>query len=187
MRKLILGLAVLAGMQQPAWAEPVAYELIKEKSHLKFVAIQNNAPVSGRFTDFTTDIQFDFNAPEKSKIKALVKTGSVSTDYEEVEKNLKLPQWLSVEAFPDATFETTKINQIPNSKDYYAEGKLKLRDKTVPINLNFQIKDYGDTVVSEGYATIRRTDFGVGQGEWAGTDVVKNEVRVEFRITAKKV
>lgn len=187
MRKLLLGCVLAAGMSSSASAEPVKFTMIKEKSHLKFVAMQNNAPVTGKFNEFDTDISFDFTRVQDGKIKAVVKTGSVSTDYEEVEKNLRLPDWLAVEAFPEATFETTKISQIPESNDYYAEGNLKLRDKTVPIMLNFQLKDYGDVTIAEGYATIKRNDFGVGQGEWTKVDVVKNEVRVEFRIAAKKL
>lgn len=187
MRKIILGFVLAVGLFNAASAEPVKFAMIKEKSHLKFVAMQNNAPVTGKFNEFDTDISFDFTRVQDGKIKAVVKTGSVSTDYEEVEKNLKLPEWLAVEAFPEAVFETTKISQIPDTKDYYAEGTLKLRDKTVPITLNFQLKDYGDVTIAEGYATVKRGDFGVGQGEWTKPDVVKNEVRVEFRITAKKV
>ncbi len=175
--------AVVAGN---ALAEPVKFNLIKDKSHLKFVAMQNNAPVGGRFADFDTEINFDFTRAESGKIKATVKTGSVATDYEEVEKNLKLPEWLATEAFPEAKFETTKITQIPNTMDYYAEGNLTIRDKTVPVMLNFQIKQYDDTAIAEGYATVKRNDFGVGQGEWVKTDTIKNEVRVEFRIVAKK-
>ena len=187
MRKLLLGSVFLLGLTDMAVAAPVSYELIKEKSQLKFVAIQNNAPVTGMFKEFDAEISFDYTRPQDGKIKATIKTGSVTTDYEEVEKNLKLPEWLAVEMFPEAKLETTLISQIPSSNNYYAEGKLTLRDKTMPIVLNFQIKDFGDTAIAEGYATVKRSDYGVGQGEWANADVVKNEVRVEFRINAKKI
>ncbi len=187
MRKIILGCVLVTGMFSTAFAAPVKYELIKEKSHLKFVAIQNNAPVTGVFNEFDAEISIDYVKADEGKIKATIKTGSVSTDYEEIEKNLKLPDWLAVNAFPDAKYETTKIMQVPGSTDYYAEGNLTLRDKTVPVMLNFQIKDYGDTAIAEGYATVKRNDFGVGQGDWVKTDVIKNEVRVEFRIAAKKL
>lgn len=186
LRKLIPLFLACAAISLPAWAEVIPYMLIPEKSHLKFVAMQNDAPVTGQFKDFTTAIRFDYDRPENGSITAEVKTGSLATDYEEVEKNLRLPEWLSTEAFPVATFRTTKISKMPMSYNYYADGELTLRGRTVPVSINFQIKDYGDMAIAEGFATLKRNDFGVGQGEWAKTDAVKNEVRVEFRIAAKK-
>lgn len=185
---LALITAISLSFAFPAFAEVPAYKLLNEKSSLKFFAINNGAPVEGEFKDFSADIKFSPDKLDESKIVIEVKTGSVFAAYDEVVKNLLSKDWLATEAFPKAVFTSKTITRMPNSDNYYAEGTLKLRDKTMPATLNFQLQLTNDNknAVAKGYCTIRRTDFGVGQGDWAKDDVVKNEVRVEFRVVAEK-
>ena len=171
----------------PALADVPRYDVIPEKSKLKFYAIQNGAALEGKFSDFTADIAFDPDQLDKSNIRVEVATGSILTANDDVNKNIKTSEWLSVEVFPKAVFKSNKILRMPNSNNYYAEGDLTLRDQTMPVVVNFIMEHFDDkNAIAKGYVTLRRTDFGVGQGEWARDDVIKNEVRVEFRIAAKK-
>lgn len=169
-----------------ASAKPVGYDLVKDKSSLKFVAMQNSAPVTGQFTDFDADILFDFDRPQDGKIMAVVKIGSLTSSYDKAQEFALTKDWLSAEAFPEASFASTKISRIPGTESYYAEGELTLRGKTVPSTLNFQIERLGDTAIANGFLTVSRSKHGVGQGEWAKDDVVKDQVRAEFRIVAKQ-
>src|SRR4051812_33197137 len=116
---LIAGLIVSPLFVAPAFADAPAYTLVKDKSFLKFIAIQNSAPAEGKFTDFTADIHFDHDKPELSSITVEVNTGSITATNEDVEKNLKLPDWLSVDAFPKAVFKCTKLSHMPQSENYY--------------------------------------------------------------------
>lgn len=169
-----------------AIAAVTPYQMIKEKSSLKFYAIQNNAPVEGKFADFSANILFDSDQLDKSKISVEVSVASVEASYEEVAKNLKLPEWLSVEAFPKANFTSKTITRMPMTNNYYSEGELTLRGKTMPVTINFQLDEKGSVAVAKGFATLHRTSFEVGQGQWAKDDVVKDEIRIEFRIVANK-
>ncbi len=170
-----------------ARADVPSYAVVKEKSFLKFSAIQNSAPVQGKFSDFTAEIKFDPEHLDESSIKVEVALASVSVASEEVQSNIKMPDWLSVDAFPKAVFNCKQFTRMPTSNNYYANGQLTLRGKTVPVVLNFQMEHFDEkNAVATGYVTVRRSDFGVGQGEWARDDVVKNEVRIEFRIAAEK-
>ena len=168
-------------------AIPAPYSVIKEKSFIKFIAIQNGAPVEGKFDNFTADIHFDHEDLIDSSINVVVDTGSVSVADSDVLSNIKMPEWLNVQAFPKAVFICKKLTRMPGSENYYADGKLTLRDKTVPVVLNFQMTHFDDSVaIATGYVSLRRFDYGIGQGEWSRDDVIKNEVRVEFRIVAEK-
>lgn len=170
-----------------ALAEVPSYAVIKEKSFLKFVAIQNNAPVEGKFEDFTADIRFDPDHVDQSKIIVEVATGSVTASNSDILQNIKMPDWLSVQAFPKAVFTSGKINRMPGTDNYYADGTLTLRDKTVPVVMNFMMERFdAKSAIATGSVTLHRKDFGVGQGAWAKDDVIKDEVRVEFRIAADK-
>jgi polyisoprenoid-binding protein YceI len=172
----------------PAFAaELPLYEVNKEKSFIKFVATQNNAPIQGRFTGYNADIRFDNDRLSESTIMVEVDTGSVEVANPEFQANITLPEWLSTKAFPKATFTCKGINRIPGTDDYYADGQMTLRGKTAPVVINFQMEYFdASTAVAKGYVTLRRSDYAIGQGQWAADDVVKNEVRVEFRVAANK-
>lgn len=186
---LTIALAVSVFFAFPAFADAPAYKLVNDKSSLKFVVINNGAPVEGQFKKFSADIKFDPEKLGESKIVVEVETASVFADYDEVVKNLLSKDWLATEAFPKAVFTSKTITRMPNSDNYYAEGTLQLRNKIMPATLNFQLQFAagGKDAVAKGYVTIRRNEYGVGQGDWANDDVVKNEVRVEFRVVAEKM
>lgn len=185
---LALILAFSVALAFPAFADAPAYKIIKEKSYLKFYAINNGSPVEGQFKDFSASINFDPEKLSDSKINIEVQTVSVATDYDEVAKNLISKDWLATSDFPKAVFTSKAITRMPSSENYYADGTLKLRDKNVPVVINFQLQFPGSkTAIANGYVTLRRSDFGIGQGQWSKDDVVKNEVRVEFRVVAEKI
>ncbi len=186
LRRMLPALAMVILLAAPAWAEAPAYTVVKEKSHLKFFAIQNSAPVGGGFSDFTADIRFDPDHTDQSHINVEVNMGSITVANDDVAKNITLPEWLSTKEFPKAIFKSKKITRTPMSNDYFAEGELTLRGKTAPVILNFTLKHTGNAAIAEGFATLKRKDYGVGQGQWAKDDIIKNEVRVEFRIFATK-
>ena len=164
-----------------------AYVLDKEKSTLKFIATQNNAPVEGRFTAFDATIAFDPDHVELSSIKVEVDMGSLVLADSQTQATLLTADWFNVAVNPKAVFVSDKVDNVPGTKDYYASGELTLRGVKAPATLNFSIGYMDDTkVVASGYATLERTNFGVGQKEWARDDVVKKSVRVEFRVTAIK-
>lgn len=190
MRRYIIQLiaaCLLIVIAMPARAEVPVWHMLKDKSSLKFFAIQNGAPVAGAFSDFDADITFDPEQAEKSSVVVTVNTGSVTSNNADVAKNLALPEWFSTAAFPKATFKASKMTRMPMSNNFYARGELTLRGITKPATLNFMLDHIDEhRAVATGSVTIPRLDFGVGQGEWKKDDVVKNEVRVEFRIVAEK-
>lgn len=60
-----------------------------------------------------------------------------------------------------------------------------IRDKSVPVTLTFSAEELAlnkQQVI--GSTVIKRSTFGVGQGEWASTDEVKDEVTVKFKVVA---
>ncbi len=165
-----------------------SYELVKDKSTLKFTATQNNAPVDGAFSQFDGDITFDPEQLEHSHIYITVDMASLTLADAQTRETVAGTDWLDVGKHPKAVFKTlTGLSRMPGSNDYYAKGELELRGVKAPVTINFTVDFMDDTkVVASGYVTLQRTDYGVGQGEWSRDDVIKKSVRVEFRITANK-
>ena len=187
MRLILILLLAVSSFASPAFADLPSYSVVKGKSFLKFIAIENGAPVEGKFGNFTADIHFDHENLVDSSIDVEVDTGSVSVANQDVQGNITLPEWLGVAAFPKAVFTCKKLTRMPGSENYYADGKLTLHGKTAPVVLNFQMERFdGNTAIATGFVSLRRTDYDVGQGDWSRDDVIKNEVRVEFRIFAER-
>lgn len=171
-------LASLAAV--PAW------QIIPNESSLTFTATQNGAPVTGEFKDFTGDIQFDHNDLSKSNVKITVNIASVSTSYGEIATTLVTPDWFDAKLFPQAVFTAQQFKKT-GDKTYQANGELTLRNKTLPITVTFTEEEYSDTKARmKGSTTLKRTAFGIGQGDWAKTDEVKDDVQINFILSAKK-
>ncbi len=61
-----------------------------------------------------------------------------------------------------------------------ADGLLRMRDQTRPVTLAFTLEQLPDGRLRfAGKTLIRRLEFGVGQGQWANTEWVGNEVTVQ--------
>lgn len=174
-------LPILVQAAVPSW------QIIPSESSITFTATQNNAPVSGSFTSFTGDIKFDPTQLAESHVRIVVDMNSVHSSYNEMSDTLKMADWFNIKLFPQAVFTADKFTKTGDNT-YQANGMLKLRDKTLPTVLNFSVVDYSATAFhATGNTMIKRTAFGVGQGDWAKTDAVKDEVKVNFMLSAKSL
>ncbi len=175
---VLLILPVLTFAAVPAW------QIIPEGSSITFTATQNNAPTTGKLTDFSGEINFDPAQLKQSSIMIIVDLNSVTTSYSDIATTLKTADWFNVAMFPQAVFKANDFTKTGNNT-YQANGTLTIRNKTVPIVLNFTLENYSETKASaKGSTELKRSLFGVGQGEWAKTDAVKDEVKVDFRVSA---
>ncbi len=160
------------------------WQIIPQSSSISFTATQNDAPVSGKFTAFSGEINFDPAQLKQSNITIRVDLNSVTTDYADIATTLKTAEWFDIAKFPQATFKASDFTKT-GDKTYQANGTLTIRDKTVPVVLSFTLENYSDTKANvKGSAQLKRTSFNVGQGEWAKTDAVKDDVKVDFVISA---
>lgn len=177
--------AVLASNIARAETPVARWVVMPEASEIRFTATQNHAPVQGKFKHFEADIHFDAEQLNQSSIKAEVDITSVDSDYEEVSENLKEKEWFAADVFPKAIFETSAIRHIEGNR-YEADGTLTLRDTSLPAILAFTL-DIADNIATVvGKTSLKRTQFGIGQGEWKDTSVVEDDVAVEIRLKAKR-
>jgi polyisoprenoid-binding protein YceI len=182
--KVVMGSALL--ILSSAAFSAADWKIISKDSSLVFSATQNDAPVKGTFQRFTGKIQFDPADLKSSHIEIAVDLTSVKTGDSQVADTLKSADWFNTGAFPKAVFKAASFVKT-GDKTYQANGTLTLRDKTQPLVLNFILKNYSDSkALATGSAIIKRTQFGVGQGDWSKTDAIKDDVQVEFMLSATK-
>ena len=68
---------------------------------------------------------------------------------------------------------------------FEAPAKFTLKGVTRDVVATFTAKAEADGTLLEGAVPLKRTEFGVGDGAWADTRVVANEVAVRFKVFLK--
>jgi polyisoprenoid-binding protein YceI len=165
---------------------PKAWNIDTKNSRLGFSVIQDKSKISGTFNSFTGEINADPDHLKESRIKIIVDMNSISTSFREVAINLKSPDWFNVKIFPQAVFTSTALTKT-GDKTYQAKGTLTVRDKSIPILLNFILEKYSDTeALVKGSGVVKRTDLGLGKGEWSKTDSLKNDVNIDFVLSVRR-
>src|SRR5882724_3486184 len=175
----------MASMARAADAAPVAhYTLDQAKSTLEFQFVQAGAQNKGKISRFPVTLDFSPDNPASSKLDVVVETGSLDTGDKERDDSLKVADLLAVAKFPQARFTSTQITKTANGYD--AAGKLTLRGVTRDIHVPFSFRTADEHGKPAGYllgkTTIKRLDFGVGQGDWKSTEWVGNDVAVSYSL-----
>lgn len=162
------------------------WQIDPNQSSLSFTATQNGAPVTGQFKTFKGKILVDPNNYQASSIDIIVDMNSITTSYEDIKNTLISPDWFNVKLFPTAEFKAKDFKKMGENQ-YQATGTLSIRGKTVPVTLTFTTEEPSkDTGVVVGSTTLKRIAFGIGQGEWSNTNQIKDEVKVDFKVVAKR-
>ncbi|HAT8643103.1 TPA: YceI family protein [Legionella pneumophila] len=167
-------------------AAPMQWSIVPSESQLTFTGTQNGAPVTGEFKTFTGEIHVDPNDLSVGSIEIRVDIASLSTSYADLKETLLTSDWFNPKLFPQAIFKATQFKQTGKNA-YEAAGTLTIRDKSAPVTLTFTSEEIAPNKrVVLGSTAIKRSTFGVGQGEWASTDEIKDEVTVKFKVLAVK-
>lgn len=161
-----------------ALAAQAAATLQPAKSELTFTFKQMGVPVDGKFTKFEAQLDFDAKKPEAGKIAFTVDLGSVSLGDASFDAEVAKAPWFDTKRNGRATFVSTAIKPSGPGK-YDVAGKLTIkgavRDVVVPITLA--------NGVAAGSVAIKRLDYKIGDGEWADTSMVANDVTVKFKLS----
>jgi polyisoprenoid-binding protein YceI len=168
-----------------ASAPPVTHYLLDApKSSLEFTFQQAGAQNKGKFTRFPVSFDFSPDNLAGSRLEVTVEIGSLDTGDQERDDTLRGADLFAVTKFPQAHFAASQFNKTAGG--YEAIGKLTLRGVTRDARVPFTFRTADEHGVAVGYmsgkTTVRRLDFGVGQGEWKATDQVGNEVGVSFAL-----
>jgi polyisoprenoid-binding protein YceI len=168
-----------------AGAPPEKYTLDPSRSLLRFSFVQAKATNTGRFGKFNGTLAFSNDNPSASKIDLTIEVGSLNTGDDERDTTLKGADLFDVAKFPQARYVGTKFVPTGASR-FEAQGKLTIRNVTkdlkVPLTVQ-RVTEQGKSVAYlKGAVTIRRLDFGVGQGEWKSTEWVDDNVTVSFSL-----
>jgi polyisoprenoid-binding protein YceI len=178
---LTLTVALLGAAVQTAQAQAKAATLVAAGSEIAFTTKQMGVPVEGRFGRFAAQITLDPKKPETGSVAFTIDTGSARFGSAELDAEVPKPTWLNVPKFPQASFASSTIKATGPGR-FEVAGKLTIkgavRDVTVPV----QVTQAGADSTATGAFTIKRLDFKVGDGEWADTSMLANDIQVRFKV-----
>ncbi len=188
--------AAAAGIAAWAWlgasaAGPAAvphYVLDPAKRSLAFAFHQAGAQNKGKFTRFAVSFDFSLENLAAGRLEVTVEMSSADTGDKERDDTLRGEDLFAVAKFPQTHYTATQLTKTPTG--YEAVGKLTLRGVTRDVRVPFTFRTATENGAAVGYmsgkTTVRRLDFGVGQGDWKATDQLGNDAAVSFalRLTA---
>jgi polyisoprenoid-binding protein YceI len=165
---------------------------VEDGSRIGFTAFQQGSPVEGRFESFTAEISFDPDDLGNSQVEVEIEVASITTGHKDRDMTLRSSAFFDVAQWPTARFASDELAN-ESGDTYEAHGQLTIRDVTRAVVLPFELTigadpDAADRLLAsaKGEVTISRLDYGLGQGDWASTKTVGEEVVIEIEIRATR-
>jgi polyisoprenoid-binding protein YceI len=188
MRTLInraVGLSALLLIGLPVQA--ATWVLDPEESSVIFQYNFGNDPYEGEFTNVEAIFEIDPMSPGACNFEVTINIEDISIDSPEALDYLLDYELFDVDQFPTATFKAEKCS-LESMSSFVSEGALTIRDQTHPLTFPFNL----DVDASGGKirfhltseVTLNRLEYGVGQGYWASTAEIPNEVTIKVDVYA---
>ena len=176
-----LTVALLSALLQPALAQPKPAQLDAAGSEIGFTTRQMGVPMEGRFGKFSAQITLDPKKPETGSVSFSIDTGSARFGSAELDAEVPKPTWLNVPKFPQASFQSSAIKAAGPGR-FEVTGKLSIKGQVQDINVPVLLTQAGAKSTASGAFSIKRLAFKVGEGEWADTSMLANDVLVRFKL-----
>jgi polyisoprenoid-binding protein YceI len=168
--------AALAGGTPGYLADPTA-------SRLEFTGVQAGADFKGVFHKFSAAVDFAPDALAASRIDVQIDMSSEDSKDKSRDDTIRGSDIFDAVHYPTAHYVTKSISKTATG--YTATGSLTLRGVTKDVPIDFQFATAGSVAKLAGSASLKRLDFGVGQGDWKSTDQIADLVKVGFSLVLK--
>jgi len=159
-----------------------AQGIVAAKSEIAFTMKQMGVKFDGRFRKWSADVAFEPKSLAAAKAVLDIDLGSIDLASDDSDAEAKGPLWFDTAKFPTAHFASTAIRDAGGNR-YEIAGKLTIKgithDCVVPVTV---ATDPAGNRVAEGSFAIKRLDYRIGEGEWADTNTVANDILVRVRI-----
>jgi polyisoprenoid-binding protein YceI len=169
--------AALAGLM--ATAPVLAADYIQAPgagSSLNFASKYDGEVFTGSFPGFSTRLSFDPANPAAGTLDVTIPLAGASTGNGDRDSTLQTADFFNVASFAAARYTAKGFTKGADGR-YVANGTLELRGVSKPVTFTFDWTP-GANPVLKGKATVRRLDFGVGQGDWKDTKTIPDETAI---------
>ena len=176
MSRNVIALA-LALFAMPAFAADYAQA---PGSTLAFAGKYQGEVFTGKFPGFATRLSFDPKQLATSKLDVTIPLATASTGNADYDGELRGAAFFNSAKFAQAKYTASKFRALGGNR-YAADGTLSLRGINKPVTLDFTWTP-GAKPVLAGKATVKRLDFGVGDGDWADTDLIPDAIAISTKV-----
>lgn len=172
----------------------MTWQIDPAHSHILFsVRHMMISTVRGRFENFTGNIDFNEENPEKSSVYVEIDANSINTREEQRDAHLRSADFLEAEKYPVLTFESKRIELIDKDKAKMI-GDLTIRDVTREVTLTVEYHGQAKSpwgTTSAGFSAtgkINRKDFGLtwNQALETGGVLVGDEIKFDVELEIVK-
>jgi polyisoprenoid-binding protein YceI len=162
----------------PAMAQDWAMD--PGKSQIGFAIKQMNVMTDGGFKRFAVKASFDPARPEGGRFQIEVDIGSIDTGSAEGDSEVQRPVWFDSARHPRAIFVSRSVRKEANG-GYTVQGSMTVKGQTRPFAAPFVLTPQpGGGYLAQGRVTLKRSDYGIGGGDW--NDVVADEAEVRYKV-----
>lgn len=179
-RLALAGLVTLATFS----AKAIEYDRVDTaKSSIRFVPTLMGSKTEGSFKKFTAQVRFDPDKPAQAQARADVDLQSFDIGIDEATDEALGANWFDVKKFPHASFVVTQVQALGNDR-FELSGNLSIKGQTRPVRFPATLKRVSpNSAELDGTLVIKRLDFALGQGAWAATGTVANEVSIKIHLS----
>lgn len=152
-------------------------EVDAKRSKINFVyKLEKTVLVEGAFPKWRAQVAFDERNLARSSVRLEIDLLATDTGNADSDKEVQRPRWFDTATNPRASFVSDSIRKAGSG--YEAVGKVTIKGKTRDLIVPFSFTNQA----AQGKFVIKRLEFGVGDGQWADTSQVADEVEVRFII-----
>lgn len=185
MKRLMSPVAVLALiLAYGSSAQAVEYKDVnRTASQISFTYKQLGQRVYGTFSEFEGTLTFDTQKPEAGHALLKIQLASIDAGSPDANDELQRASWFDTAAFPVGVYESTGVKALGDNR-YTISGNLTIKGTTRPVDVDVVLKEQSGIGVFDGEFVLKRGDFKIGEGEWAGNSVVSNDINIKFKMVA---
>ncbi len=168
-------------------AQAATWVLDPGESTVYFKYFYGSDPYQGEFKNVEATFEIDPLSPGSCNFSITIPIGDISIDSPEALDYLLDIELFDVDQFPTAVFKAEKC-RLESMNSFVSDGTLTIRDQTHPLSFPFKF----DLTTIDGKiafhltseVTIQRLEYGIGQGYWANTAEIPNEVIISVDVYA---
>jgi cytochrome b561 len=164
-----------------------AWQIDLDTSLIKFETTQYGEPFQGEFKNFGGTIIFNRDHLDDAYADIWIDIASIVTGSAERDEQARNAEWFDAANFPKALYVADSFSETA-SGHYIAHGALTIRGEArlvdLPFTLQIRESPEGQAALMEATLTLKRLDFGVGQGQWSATDTIGGDVKIMITLLA---
>lgn len=154
----------------------------QETSSITFVSKQMGVPVEGRFRKFAAQIVLDPARVAAGSAEVIIDTSTIDAGGAEANEEVKSKSWFNIREFPAARFVASGFRSLGAGR-YEAVGRMTIKGVSRDVVATFTAGVERDMLHIRGSIPLLRLQYGIGDGQWADTSTIADDVQVRFDFT----